>query len=242
MLTQACYHHYVSAVAPLPPRERILQVTLALLESEGVEAISTRAVSAAAAVQPPTIYRQFGDMQGLLNAVASTGFASYLQTKAAHVGTGDPVGELREGWDRHVEFGLTHPHLYTLMYARLQPGEESPAALEAAAMLGALMGRVAEAGRLAVGVERAAAMVHASAVGVTLTLLGAQEQDGGLAIQMREAVLGAILTPEGNTAVDSTRQEAAAHAIALVALLPKRPVPFSEAERALLLEWLTRLI
>ncbi|WP_019586638.1 TetR/AcrR family transcriptional regulator [Deinococcus apachensis] len=233
----------MTSVAPPAPRERILQAALTLLEQGGVEAVSTRAVSAAADVQPPTIYRQFGDMQGLLNAVASAGFGSYLRDKVARsgVGTRDPVEVLREGWDRHVEFGLTHPHLYTLMYGRLRPGEESPAAREAAAMLRALLGRVAEAGRLAVGVDRAAAMIHASAVGVTLTLLGAQERDRGLAERMREATLGAILTPEGGTTGNATQQQAAAHAVALIALLPGLAAPFSEAERQLLLEWLGRL-
>lgn len=231
----------MSAVAPPSPRERILQAALTLLETGGVEAVSTRAVSAAADVQPPTIYRQFGDMQGLLNAVASAGFAAYLRAKVARAQTREPVEELREGWNRHVEFGLTHPHLYTLMYGRLRPGEESPVALEAAGMLRTLLGRVAEAGRLAVGVDRAAAMIHASAVGVTLTLLGARERDDGLAERMREAVLSAILTPEGETAGNATPQQAAAHAVALVALLPTLPAPFSAAERTLLLEWLGRL-
>ena len=41
-----------------------------LLNDGGREAVSTRAVAAAAGVQPPTIYRQYGDMQGLLSAVA----------------------------------------------------------------------------------------------------------------------------------------------------------------------------
>lgn len=232
----------MSAAPPPPPRERILQAALTLLEQGGVDAVSTRAVSAAADVQPPTIYRQFGDMQGLLNAVASAGFASYLQAKVARVRTGDPVEELREGWNRHVEFGLTHPHLYTLMYGRLQLGEESPAAREGAAMLRALMERVAESGRLAVGVDRAAAMIHASAVGVTLTLLGAQERDDGLAERMREAVLGAVLTPEPGTATDVAGSQAAAHAVALAALLPKLQAPFSRAEQTLLLEWLGRLV
>ena len=108
-------------------------------------------------------------------------------------------------------------------------------------MLRALMQRVAEAGRLAVDVERAAAMIHASAVGVTLVLLGAGERDDGLADRMREAVLGAVLTSGGETASHPTEQQAAAHAVALVALLPTLPAPFSEAEQRLLLEWLGRL-
>jgi AcrR family transcriptional regulator len=44
----------------------------------GPDAVSTWAVSAAAGVQPPVIYRLFGDKNGLLDAVASYGFESYL--------------------------------------------------------------------------------------------------------------------------------------------------------------------
>ncbi len=46
------------------PRDRILQAAARLLAEGGREAVSTRAVSSAAGVQAPTIYRQFGDMQG----------------------------------------------------------------------------------------------------------------------------------------------------------------------------------
>ncbi|MGY2893832.1 TetR/AcrR family transcriptional regulator [Deinococcus sp. UYEF24] len=233
------------------PRERILQAALALLESGGVEAVSTRAVSAAAEVQPPTIYRQFGDMQGLLNAVASAGFTSYLRTKTALAPLHDPVEELREGWKTHVGFGLTHPHLYTLMNRAPRLSAESPAALEAAAMLRALIQRVAEAGRLAVSVERAATMIHAAALGSVLNLLGSQgnqngtrTSDTGLPDQMLEAVLNAVLTPESPTGGEPVqRSQAAAHAVSLAALLPELPLaPFSEAEQALLTEWLQRIM
>lgn len=235
----------MTAVAPPPPQERILQAALTLLETGGVEAVSTRSVSAAADVQPPTIYRQFGDMQGLLNEVASAGFTAYLRAKAARVSMSDPVEELREGWNLHVEFGLTHPHLYTLMYGTPRPGEKSPAALKAAAMLRALVQRVAEAGQLAVRVDRAAATIHAAGMGTTLSLLGTQVRDNGLSDLMREAVLKTVLTPEVDMETDvtsSARQQAAAHAVALAALLPDLAAPFSEAEQPLLVEWLGRLM
>ena len=231
------------------PRERILQAALALLESGGVEAVSTRAVSAAAGVQPPTIYRQFGDMQGLLNAVASVGFTAYLRTKTAQAPLSDPVEELREGWRTYVGFGLAHPHLYTLMYASSQTSMEAPAALEAAAVLRALMRRVAEAGRLAVSVERAAIMIHAAALGTALSLLGDRtgdsdsSGDGELSEQMLEAVLNTVLVPSAGTAgVPVQQSQAAAHAVSLAALLPGLQARFSEAEHALLLDWLRRLM
>ncbi len=230
----------VTVASPPSPRDRILQAALTLLETGGLEAVSTRAVSAAADVQPPTIYRHFGDMSGLLNAAASAGFTAYLGAKVARASLSDPVEELRGGWNLHVEFGLTHPHLYTLMYGAPRLGPASPAASEAAALLRALIQRVAEAGRLVVSVDRAAAMVHAAAVGTTLSLLGAQVRNDRLSDLMREAVLSAILTPEAGTERAAGRQ-AAVHAVSLTALLPDLDAPFSEAERTLLVEWLGRL-
>ena len=46
----------------------MLEAAAELLRTGGVDAVSTRAVAAAAGVQPPTIYRQFGDKEGLLDA------------------------------------------------------------------------------------------------------------------------------------------------------------------------------
>lgn len=203
--------------------------------------MSTRAVSAAADVQPPTIYRQFGDMNGLLDAVASAGFDAYIQTKTRRARPRDAVAELREGWTRHIEFGLAHPHLYALMYATPRAPQQGSAAKAAAAMLHALMGRVAESGRLAVGVDRAAAMVHAAAVGVTLGLLNASTRDPKIPAAMLEAVLDAILTAEATPVRGTPEQQAAAHAVALIALLPDLATPFSPAEVTLLMEWLRRL-
>ncbi len=223
------------------PRERILQAGLTLLETEGVEAVSTRTVSAAAAVQTPTIYRHFGDMQGLLDAVASAGFSAYLQTKAARQHPSDPVEQVREGWNLHVEFGLTHPHLYTLINSTPRNGPPSPAVLAATDMMHDVMQRVAESGRLAVSVDRAAAMVHAAVLGTTLNLLGSTVKDSGLSDLMLGAVLNAVLTPESETARDTVKPQVAAHAISLTALLPDLPTPFSEAEKKLLVEWLHRL-
>jgi AcrR family transcriptional regulator len=232
----------VAAILDTAPRERILRAALTLLEAGGVEAVSTRAVSAAADVQPPTIYRQFGDMNGLLDAVARAGFTAYLESKATRSRISDPIQELIDGWNLHVEFGLTHPHLYALMYAARKTVTTSPAALEGVAMLRTLLQRVAEAGRLAVSIERAAAMIHGAALGVTLSLLSASVRDGKLSALMLSAVLSAILTPQPETGSASSAPRAAAHAVALAALLPDLGTQFSEAEQRLFREWLHRLM
>src|SRR6476469_3336534 len=137
-------------------RDRILQAAARLLAEGGREAVSTRAVSRAAGVQAPTIYRQFGDMQGLLDAVASHGYATYLASKRERETSQDPVEDLRRGWNLHIDFGLANPALYTLMYSYPRPNTPHPATAEAQEILLRQVRRIAEAGRLCVGVERAA--------------------------------------------------------------------------------------
>jgi hypothetical protein len=59
-----------------------------------------------------------GGPDGLLDAVAAHGFTSYPADKTALRPTGDPVEDLRAGWDLHVGLGLANPALYTPMYGR----------------------------------------------------------------------------------------------------------------------------
>ena len=202
----------------------------------GAEAVSTRAVSAAAGVQAPTIYRLFGDKQGLLDAVAAHGFASYLATKTATEPGDDPVQDLREGWDLHVGLGLAHPALYRLMYARTGPG--SPAATAAVDVLAKHIGRIAEAGRLRVPEDRAVGLVRAVGEGTTLTLIATPEgqRDPLLATSAREAVIAAITT-DAPALPDPGPVPAAA---ALRAALPDVDT-LSAAELGVLREWLDRI-
>ena len=237
------------AETTLSPRERILRATAGLLAEGGREAVTTRSVSEAAGVQSPTIYRQFGDMRGLLDEVASYGFSRYLESKVAREALDDPVDdpveELRRGWDLHVEFGLSSPALYALMYGDLRPGVESAAASKARGLLLGLVGRIAEAGRLRVGLEEAAEMISAAAVGVVLTLISAGDKGRGLSVSKanREAILAAVTTsaaPEAETG-QARRGRVTGRAVALKAVLPEASAGFTPPERALLSQWLDRL-
>jgi AcrR family transcriptional regulator len=224
-------------------RERILAAAAALVADGGVEAASTRAVAAAAGVQAPTLYRLFGDKQGLLDAVATRGFEEYLAGKHALLASDDPVADLGAGWDLHVEFGLSHPGLYTLMYGIPGRGREIPAAREAAGKLRELLGRVARAGRLRVPIEAAAQLADAVAVGVTLALIATPEaeRDPELSPRARDMVQAAILTPADGADPGATAPPLAAHALALAAALEDRPELLGPAETALLRQWLERL-
>src|SRR5438132_3799934 len=98
-------------------RTRIVRAATGLLASGGRNAVTTRAVSAAAGVQPPTIYRHFGDMQGLLGVVARETLAVHVREQASRALTSDPVEDLRRGWDLHIAFGLAHPDAFALLYS-----------------------------------------------------------------------------------------------------------------------------
>ncbi|MGV0743060.1 TetR/AcrR family transcriptional regulator [Mycolicibacterium sp. XJ870] len=221
--------------------ERIVCAAAVLLNKGGREAVTTRAVSAAAGVQSPTIYRHFGDMRGLLDAAASRGFADYLQTKKSRPREADPVDDLRRGWDLSVEFGLAHPAVYAILYGDPRPDARPEAVVEAHAVLHRIIHRIAQAGRLQVSVDRAADMMHSACRGVTLNLISMppDERDSGLSEALREAVLSVITT---DVAVDRDAGDdlLARRAIALKAVLPESRA-LMPSEAALLSDWLDRI-
>lgn len=220
-------------------RDRIVAAAAGLLAEGGRDAVSTRAVSAAAGVQAPTIYRLFGDKQGLLDAVATHGFTAYLDSKTDVKPGDDPVEDLRAGWDLHISFALANPAVYSLMYGEPRAAASPrPAAGAAAGVLTTHIRRIAEAGRLRVGEERAAQLVHAACSGTALTLIALPEdrRDPALSGLAREAVIAAITT--GTPSPEQPGPVSAA--VALRALLPQTSV-LTTHERALLHEWLDRI-
>ncbi|WP_226342602.1 TetR/AcrR family transcriptional regulator [Deinococcus sp. AJ005] len=223
-----------------------MEAAAQLLAQGGREAVSSRAVSAAAGVQAPTIYRQFGDMQGLLDAVARETLARYVAEEATFDPTDDPAQDLRRGWDIHVAFGLANPAVYGLMYGNRAALPATQAAHDGLEILQGLINRVAQAGRLRVSVPRATQLIAAAGQGVTLELIATppQARDPQLATAMREAVMSAVLTaqaPVDSSGEQPGPQRVAARAVALQAVLAEAPDILSVAERQLLEEWLERL-
>ncbi len=230
----------------LDVRERILRAATALLHEGGREAVSTRAVAAAAGVQAPTLYRQFGDMQGLLHAVAGEMLAAYVQQKRVLEDTEDAIADLRRGWEHHVAFALANPSAYLLIYGEWNHLGQSPALREAEAILHALVARVAQSGRLRVSVPHAVRMVSAACRGVALSLIGTieSERDDRLSHDTREAVLTAITVDPDATSdqrADRGTNQVVARAVALRASLDSAADALSPAEVQLMREWLDRL-
>ncbi|MFG6404121.1 TetR/AcrR family transcriptional regulator [Microbacterium sp. P04] len=224
-------------------RARIVEVAAQLLREQGPAAVTTRGVAHGAGVQAPTIYRLFGDKDGLLEAVAERALADFTSVKASVVETAaaqgvDPLVDLRAGWDTQIAFGLENPDLFRLLNdpARFA---SSPAAAAGLQVLRARVHRIAEAGRLRVSEQRAVGLIQAAGVGSVQTMLAqlAEQRDAGLADEAYEAVLRQIL-------VDAPPREGgddAAAIIAFRAVAPQLEV-LTAAERALLLDWLDRAI
>jgi AcrR family transcriptional regulator len=217
-------------------RLAIVEAAAKLLRDQGVRAVTTRRVAQAAGVQAPTIYRLFGDKDGLVDAVAEHVMAGYVATKAPDLDA-DPVADLRAGWTTHVAFGLENPELHALLGAPGRPA--SPATAAGIEVLRARVRRLATAGLLRVDEPRALAMIHAAGSGTILALLSAPpgERDPGLSAAMFDAVAASILTH----APASPAGELSTAAITFATVVADLPA-LSAAERGLLTEWLARAI
>jgi AcrR family transcriptional regulator len=224
-------------------RSKIVDVAARLLREHGPAAVTTRGVAEGAGVQAPTIYRLFGDKDGLLDAVAEHVMATYASAKAAIVQAAsadnvDPLDDLRAGWEMQIDFGVANPALFRLLS---DPDRvlHSPAAQSGRRVLESRVHRVAVTGRLRVSEQRAVNIILAAGIGAIQTLLStpAEQRDAGLAESMYEAVLRQILTdaPEhpGNGPMATT--------VAFRAVAPQLDM-LSDAEQQLLTEWLDRVV
>jgi len=221
-------------------RTHLVEVAAKLLADGGPDAVTTRSVALAAGVQAPTIYRLFGDKNGLLQAVAEHGFASYVAQKHSDPDA-DPVENLRAGWELHVGFGLANPELFRLMRAILPTPRGQAMTAAGAGVLRARVHRVAEAGRLRVPEARAVDLITAAGTGVVFTLIDQPEgeRDRGLADLAWRSVCAAILV-EDRPAGDAAVAGPAAAAVTLRAALPDVSA-LTPSERSLLGDWLDRI-
>ena len=224
-------------------RSKIVDVAARLLQEHGPTAVTTRGVAEAAGVQAPTIYRLFGDKDGLLEAVAEHVMSTFVTAKAeivkaasaAHI---DPLEDLRTGWEAQIDFGVANPALFRLLGDPTRV-RQSPAARSGKAVLEARVHRLALSSRLRVAEPRAVDLIQSAGTGVIQTLLstGPEDRDPGLAAAMFEAVLRQILVAGPERAEDGVT----AAAVAFRAVAPQLE-QLSQSERTLLTEWLDRVV
>jgi AcrR family transcriptional regulator len=109
------------------PTEDIVTGALALIDRAGsAEAVTLRAVAREVGIAAPSIYPHFADREAILAAVVARVFdelAAAIKAAAAAAGP-DPVDQLVAGCAGYVDFGLSQPARYGVLFA----GRWGPAA------------------------------------------------------------------------------------------------------------------
>ncbi|MCQ9369541.1 TetR/AcrR family transcriptional regulator [Brevibacterium sp. 50QC2O2] len=213
-------------------RGRLIAAAADLIAAAPGEDFSLRAVCDAVGVKMPTLYHFFGSKQGLIDAVVEHGFDLYLGQKASMESSGDPIQDIRAGWDAHVSFGLANPGFYTLMYGKVRPGHSPAAQSRPSEILRGLAARAAAQGRLVVPPDQAAAHVLVTNIGVTLRQIILAQPDPTLSTAVREGTIAAIT---------GTDARAATPLATTIEIAASQPEVLGQTQTQLLIEWLTRL-
>lgn len=112
-------------------RRALLESADAILEREGPNALSLRAVAREAGVSPAAPYHHFKDKDELLSAIAMEGFAGLKRALAAACdGECDPADSMTDLGLAYVRFAQSHPALYQVMYACARAEDALPKTVE----------------------------------------------------------------------------------------------------------------
>ena len=184
--------------------DEILEAAEALLlETGSEEAVSIRAVADRVGVTPPSIYRHFTDKSTLLFEVCDRQFArfhEYLDAKRS--GHADPVEAVKAIGRAYVEFGLTYPEHYRIMFmgrSDLTPAEYADEHMLDTGAFGGLVDVVRaciEAGRLRPELDDPVSVAHslwAAVHGVTSIAVAKPNVPGPPLDDRVEALLDMVL-------------------------------------------------
>lgn len=137
---------------PLLSRDRIVTAALALIDDEGLNALSTRRLAAELGVSGPSLYNHFATKEAILDAVADTVIG---QVDLSMFGDGRDWRTALLDWGRSYRSALTdHPHI--VPFLAIGPGLR-PAGLK---MADAVFGGMVEAGWPAAQATRIGALMR----------------------------------------------------------------------------------
>jgi AcrR family transcriptional regulator len=122
------------ASSALSPRAReIVDAARAIIDAEGLGALTMRHIGERLGIRAPSLYKHFPDKQSLEAAVISAAFEEQAELfERAIAGQGEPLAALAASYRAYA---LAHPHLYRLMTDQelrrdlLEPGVEERAGL-----------------------------------------------------------------------------------------------------------------
>jgi len=162
--TRDSYHHG-------DLRTTLVRVGSELLEREGLDALTMRAVARAAGVSHAAPYHHFADKTALLAAIAARGFQA-LDREITERGGGAAADRLQGAAMTYVSFAVDHPELFRLMFSSVTSSPDGDPGLRSAAQ---------QAYRHITGTlpdESAAIAAWSIVHGLAMLLLDAQISDG----------------------------------------------------------------
>lgn len=178
--------------------QALVAAAVDILESDGIAALSLRAVARRAGVSQTAPYRHFADKEALLAAVAAEGFRGLIGRMSESVeGVADPAARVAALGGGYVAFANAHPAQLRLMFGpEIESKPDHPELIEVA--------RVAYA-MLSEAVAERLSMEDAGPVDPAIATLAAWSIVHGLATllvdrQINPKMTGGIaITPEALT-------------------------------------------
>lgn len=111
-------------------RERLLDESMTILETQGPDSLTLRAVAGAAGVSHMAPYRHFADKEALLAAIAERGFRALSEAmRDAATAERDSPEQLRAFGLAYLAFARRRPALYRLMFGPTLAGKPQFATL-----------------------------------------------------------------------------------------------------------------
>jgi AcrR family transcriptional regulator len=100
-------------------RRLIMAAARTLAETEGWDAVTTRRLSTEIEYSQPVLYKHFGSMEDIVEAVALEGFAELAETlRAARLSSDAPDDEVARVAAAFSDFAAKNPALYDAMFTR----------------------------------------------------------------------------------------------------------------------------
>jgi AcrR family transcriptional regulator len=102
-------------------RAKILDAARDLFAAEGYEAVTMRRVAEKIEYSPTAIYFHFRDKETLLKELCENDFLTLAQQFGSMENIADPIEKLRATGRAYLQFGVTHPNHYRLMFMTPHP-------------------------------------------------------------------------------------------------------------------------
>ena len=102
-------------------RQQILDAARELFVAEGYDAVTMRKIADAIEYSPTAIYLHFRDKDELIRELCRADFLALAKEFQKIAEIRDPLARLRQSGRAYIEFGISHPNHYRLMFMTPHP-------------------------------------------------------------------------------------------------------------------------